>query len=175
MKSMMSGKVFLFLCISLLVACGGGGGGGSDDGDDDDSSVSGANPCGTVVDIGPNSIINGMLEAGDCRVTDFDPTSGDASFADEYRVTLTSMGTLIITMRSADLDSFLVLLNRSSSCSNGCTDTEAMVITADDDSGGGTDALIQIEIEQAGSYVITASGSRAISESGCGKRMTKIN
>jgi hypothetical protein len=30
MKPMMSGKVFLFLCTSLFVACGGGGGGGDD-------------------------------------------------------------------------------------------------------------------------------------------------
>jgi hypothetical protein len=31
MKPMMSGKVFLFLCTSLFVACGGGGGGGGGD------------------------------------------------------------------------------------------------------------------------------------------------
>jgi hypothetical protein len=112
-----------------------------------------------VVDIGPSSIVEGVLEAGDCRVTDLDPTSGDTSFADEYRVTLNSMGTLIITMRSADLDSFLLLLNRSSSCSSGCTAAEAMVITIDDDSGGGVnglDALISMDLA-AGAYIIVVN------------------
>jgi hypothetical protein len=144
-------KIILIISLSVwLSACGGGGGG---------ESVANDNLCGTVVDIGPSSIVEGVLEAGDCRLTDLDPTSGDTSFADEYRVTLNSMGTLIITMRSADLDSFLILLNRSSSCSSGCTVAEAGVITFDDDSGGGVnglDALISMDLE-AGAYIIVVN------------------
>ena len=132
----------------IMAGCGGGGGGGGND-----------NPCGTVVDIGPNSIIDGVLEAGDCRVSDLDPTSGDTSFADEYRITLNSMGTLTINMRSASIDSFLLLLNRSTSCSGGCTAAEAMLITFDDDTGGGVngfDALISMDLA-AGTYIIVAN------------------
>jgi len=145
-----------FFFILTLSACGGGSS-GSDDGD---SSVSGANPCGTVVDIGPNSIINGMLETGDCLVSDVDPTStNDTSFLDEYRVTLDSTGTLTISMKSVDHDSILALLNRSTSCSSGCTPAQAMVIAADDDSGGGVngeDALISMDLA-AGTYMIAVT------------------
>ena len=98
----------VLLCLFSILALSACGGGGSDDGD---SSVSG---CGTVVDIGPNSIINGMLEAGDCLMSDLDSTApDDTSFADEYRITLDSMGTLTISLKSVDFDSLLALLDRS--------------------------------------------------------------
>lgn len=98
-----------------------------------------------------------MLEAGDCLISDLDATAtNDTSFADEYRVTLDSMGTLMISMKSSDLDSLLVLLDRSTSCFSGCTPAQAMVIVADDDSGDGVngeDALISIDLA-AGTYLI---------------------
>ena len=117
------------------------------------------NPCGAVVEIGPNSIINGVLEAGDCLVSDIDPTIGDSSFVDEYRIVLNSTGTLTINMRSASIDSYLVLLDRSTSCSSGCTPVQAILITEDDDSGGGVngfDALISMDLA-AGTYIIIAN------------------
>jgi hypothetical protein len=129
-----------------LIACGGGGGGGGND-----------NPCGTVVDIGPNSIIDGKLEAGDCRASDVDHSTSDQSFVDEYRVTLNSMATLTINMRSTDLDAFLILGNRSTSCSNGCP--PSIIITFNDDGGGGvngTDALISMDLAP-GTYMIGAN------------------
>ena len=43
---------------------------------------------------------------------------------------------------------------------------EGETIAGDDDSGGGTDALIQFTIEEAGSYVITASRSRTAENGG---------
>ena len=133
----------MFFALALLSACGGGGGGGGGGGND--------NTCGTVVDIGVNSVVDGFLQGGDCRVDDIFPGSGDTSFVDEYRVTLTTGGTLTITMRSTDLDSFLALLNTSTSCVNGCN--PALIITTDDDSGGGLDALIDIDLA-AGTYGI---------------------
>ena len=142
----------MFFALALLGACGGGGGGGG-------GGVANDNPCGTVVDIGPNDFVDGVLEAGDCRVTDLDPTSVDTSFVDEYRVTLNTTGTLTIIMRSSSIDTFLVLLNRSESCSSGCTLAEAMLITLDDDSGGGvngTDSLISMDLA-AGAYIIVAN------------------
>jgi len=147
----------ILCCIFIftLSACGGGSS-GSDDGDDGDDggvSVSGANPCGTVIDIGPSSIIDGRLEAGDCLVSDVDPVATNGtSFVDEYRVTLDSMGTLTISAKSADLDLVLALLNRSTSCSSGCTPAQAMVIAADDDPFV-EDALISMDLV-AGTYLI---------------------
>jgi hypothetical protein len=136
-----------------IAACGGSGGSG---GDDEVAAVN-DNPCGTVVDIGPNSIFDGVLETGDCRVTDFDPTSGDTSFIDEYRITVNSMAILTINMRSASIDSVLFLMNRSTSCTSGCTPAD--IITFDDDSGGGVngeDALISMDLAP-GTYLIGAN------------------
>ena len=148
---------FLFgLSFVVISACGGGGGSG---GGDDPVAPINDNLCGTVVDIGSNDIIDGVLETGDCRVSDVDPTSGDTSFVDEYRITLNAIATLQINMRSADLDTFLALSNRSTSCSDGCTAAEAMIITRDDDSGGGvngTDAFISMDLAP-GSYLILAN------------------
>jgi len=134
----------------FLFGCGGGGsssgGGGGND-----------NPCGTVVDIGPNSIVQGKLEAGDCRASDVDPTTSDQSFIDEYRFTINSMATLTISMRSTDLDAFLFLGDRSTSCSNGCP--ASIIINFDDDSGigvNGTDALISMDLVP-GTYMIGAN------------------
>jgi hypothetical protein len=52
-----------------------------------------------------------------------------------------------------------VLLDRSESCSSGCTPAQAMLITVDDDSGGGIngfDALISMDLA-AGTYIIIAN------------------
>ena len=149
-------RIISFISLSVwLTACGGGGGG-----DDDEVAAVNDNPCGTVVDIGPNSIVDGVLEDGDCKVTDFDPTSGDSSFADEYRITVHSTAILTINMRSASIDSYLFLMNKSTSCSSGCT--LADVITDDDDSGGGVngfDALISMDLA-AGTYTILANSAQ---------------
>jgi hypothetical protein len=145
-------RLFSLILLTLsLTACGGGG--------DGDSSSSSGNNCGTVVDFGPSSMVNGMLEAGDCMLSDLDPTSGDTSFADEYRLTLSSPATMTITMRSNTLDSFLLLLGRSTTCASGCTLAQSMFITSDDDSGVGTtgfDSQIIIALN-AGSYMIVAN------------------
>ena len=130
MKSIM--QFLIGVSFVAISACGGSGGGG---GDDAVVPINNDNLCGTVVDIGPNSIIDGVLEAGDCLVSDFDPTSGDTSFIDEYRITVNSMAILTINMRSASIDSVLFLMNRSTSCTSGCTPAD--IITFDDDSGGG--------------------------------------
>jgi hypothetical protein len=143
-------KIFLLFSLFVwLTACGGGGGGGSGGGND--------NPCGTVVDIGPNSIVDGKLEAGDCRLIDIDPTSGGTSFIDEYRITLNALDTLTINMRSSNLNTYLYLADRSTSCSNGCT--TSIIIAFDDNSGGGvngTDALISMGLTP-GTYLIGAN------------------
>ena len=78
-------KIILLIGITVwLIACGGGGGGGGGGGSD------GGNKCGTVIDIGLNDIADGVLEAGDCRVDDIFPGTGNDNFVDEYRVTLST-------------------------------------------------------------------------------------
>lgn len=161
-KSTLLASIFLL----LLNACGGGG---------DDFPVvepvelivpgpfplvvvpaPNLNPCGTVNTILPNDILKGRLEDGDCRANEIAPGTPLPSFVDEISVTLFSSGTLTITMRSTDLDSLLFLLNRTASCSNGCSEAQAMVITGDDDSGGGVnglDAFISMDLA-AGTYII---------------------
>lgn len=145
-------KTFITV-VSILGLLVGIQGCGSDSDDDDDVS------CGTVVDISPNGMLNGRLESGDCRLSDLDPIGGDSTFVDEYRVTLSMAGTLTVTMRSSEVDTFLWLLDRSDSCAGGCTAAQAMVITVDDDSGGGvngTDSTIVFGLA-AGSYLILAN------------------
>ena len=169
-KSTLLASIFLL----LLNACGGGGGGGG--GGDGFPVVEpvelivpgpspsplvfvpapNLNPCGTVNTILPNDVLDGRLEDGDCRTNEIAPGTPLPSFADEISVTLFSSGTLTITMRSTDLDSLLFLLNRTASCSNGCSEAQAMVITGDDDSGGGVnglDAFISMDLA-AGTYII---------------------
>ncbi len=148
-RNVISNLLLLALMSLFLASCGGG----------DSSSSGSGSGCGTVTDIGPSSLLNGEFDAGDCRMSDLDPTSTDTSYADEYRLTLSSPATMTITMRSNDVDSLLVLLDRSTSCSAGCTAAEANVLALDDDSGGGTsgfDAQITISLD-AGSYIIVAN------------------
>ncbi len=131
----------LGFALVLLSACGESGGGGS-------------NKCGTVINIGLNSSVEGTLENGDCRADDIFPGTGDMTFVDEYRITLNNGGILDITMRSADFDAFIVLMDTSTSCANGCDLTQ--IIATDDDTDVGFDALISIDLA-AGTYGIGAN------------------
>lgn len=121
-----------------------------------DGSDSKGGDCGTVTEIGSNSVLDGVLNSSDCEVSDLVPTAADDSYADEYLLTLDSSTTITITMRSTELDSYLVILGRSTSCASGCTVAEANVLYQDDDSGGGADAQITVTLD-AGSYIIVAN------------------
>ncbi len=146
-RNLISDLLLLALISLFLVSCGGSSSSSSDSG------------CGTVTDIGTSSLLNGELDASDCRMSDLDPTSADTSFVDEYLLTLSSPATMTITMRSNDLDSYLGVLGRSTSCASGCTAAEANLLASDDDSGGGAsglDAQITISLN-AGSYIIIAN------------------
>jgi hypothetical protein len=126
----------------VLSGCGGGG------------DVADIDICGIAINIGTNSSVVGVLQQGDCLATDLDPDSGDNSFVDEYRITIPSSGELTITLRSADFDAFLFLVDESMTCVGGCSDEQ--LITFDDDSGGGLDAQITINLA-AGTYLILAN------------------
>jgi hypothetical protein len=120
-------------------------------GSSNDESVSGAgknaNACGTVVDLGLNSLVNARLEDGDCEYFSVFPDSGggDISFVDEYRVTLATMGTLSITMRSSESNAYLFILNTTTTCAAGCSNT--LIIIEDDNGAGGTDAMISMTLQ----------------------------
>jgi serine protease Do len=85
----------------------------------------------------------GTLVAADCAIP------ADGTPADFYTLTLTQQRNVTLTLRSADFDAFLLLL-----------DAEGALVRADDDSGSGTaegqsltDARIQVTLE-AGEYRI---------------------
>ena len=142
-------SILLIGIATWLIACGGGGGGGDGDGD--------ANQCGTVVDISENAFVEGRLEAGDCTVNDLFPGANDASFVDEFRVTIPAGGTLQITMRSTEIDTFLAVADTTGSCSGGCD--PIIILANDDDTAGGangTDSFISIVLT-AGTYMILAN------------------
>src|SRR5262245_36852676 len=67
-------------------------------------SARAADPCAVETLVNPNSLTNGTLVDGACRISDLsDPT--DTSFLDLYRLTLTAPGTLSVRMASTVLDS----------------------------------------------------------------------
>jgi hypothetical protein len=148
----MFSKLLNFICyillFAVLAACGSGS--------DSDSEGSTATNCGPVDEIGPDDNITGMLEEGDCTAEQIypDQSGGDFSFLDEYRVKLPANGTLTITMKSIDVDSFLFLVTRSTTCSEGCDTT--IIIISDSNSGGGKDAFISMDLA-AGDYGIHAN------------------
>jgi N-acetylneuraminic acid mutarotase len=126
-----------------IIGCGGGGGGGGTTG------PPAAAPCGPVMDIAPASTTNGALASGDCTVEALFPGSGDMSFVDQFRITLPSRGRLTIHMNSTQFDTFLVLLN---------SPLQLPEIATDDDSGGGTNSLISVDLD-AGTYIILANSA----------------
>ena len=141
--------IALSASVLLLAACG-----GSDE-DDDDGGGSGADECGVVVDIGLNSSTAGRLESGDCRIVDLNIDSSDVSLADEYRIVVPTTRPVTIVMRSSDVDAFLAVFNSTQSCTlGGCG--IAQFVNFDDDSGGGLDALISMDLA-AGTYIVVAN------------------
>ncbi|MEM7563731.1 MAG: PPC domain-containing protein [Pseudomonadota bacterium] len=139
-------KAILLLSILMfLVSCG------------SSSSDSENDQCGGVVEISENAMVNGSLQSGDCTINDFFAGANDPSFVDQYRVTLSTAGTLQITLRSPDFDAFLFVLDTADSCASGCD--PLLVLATDDDSGGGlngTDSQLSIALNP-GSYIIAVN------------------
>ena len=140
--------IALTAVLTLVSAC-------SSDSSDDDTFAAGT-PCGFVETIAPAAIVSGALAQTDCTAdqTFPDQSSGDFSFVDEYQVTLTTPGTLTVSMRSTTLDAYLLLLSSSATCRDGCD--FSIVMATDNNSAGGTDALISMDLA-AGTYGIHAN------------------
>jgi hypothetical protein len=95
--------------------------------------------CANVVTINLGQTVNGALTSGDC-------TLEDDSFVDFYELRLNSARTVTITLNSSAFDAFLLVFERSSTFPSAW----------DDDSGSGTNARLQIQL-QAGTYIIAAN------------------
>jgi hypothetical protein len=83
--------------------------------------------------------LTSTLSTTDCRL-------GDGSFTDLWSLDLSSAADVRITMSSTAVDAYLGLVDL----------TTGQIVAEDDDSGGGTDALIEISLG-AGAYLILAN------------------
>jgi N-acetylneuraminic acid mutarotase len=134
--------LLVLLLIGSFVGCGGGGGG-----NEPVQQV----PCVAPVQIDTDSFTAAALTTSDCSVRTLFPDAApnDQSLLDQYIVTLPIGGELTIRMESAQLDSYLALLN---------SQLDLPPIAEDDDSGGGLDAMIITDLS-AGTYVIIANSA----------------
>jgi hypothetical protein len=87
-----------------------------------------------------DTTVSGELTADDCRL------DLDDSFYDAWTFQGVAGQTVQITMRSTAVDSFLFLL-----------DTNGLEIESNDDSGGGSDARMTVQIDTSGTYTILAN------------------
>ncbi|MFT5399601.1 MAG: hypothetical protein ACI822_003019 [Gammaproteobacteria bacterium] len=145
-------RLFLLVPIILLLAnCADTSGSGSQQGAS----------CGIVIDINQNDSLDGDLQRGDCTGNNISLGQDVTALFDQFRVSVDSQSTLTITLRSTDFDTILYLLDVSTSCTNGCSDSTLLAF--DDDGGGGidgTDSEISFNLN-TGTYLIlvTAFGS----------------
>jgi hypothetical protein len=125
----------LALLPAILAACGG---------DSSDPVGPGTTPqsfrgCATVPSIALGASVSGTLASTDCSLE-------DGSFVDYYELRLTSARTVAIQMTSSAFDAYLLLFDRAS----------GDVVAEDDDTGGGFNARIQMNLA-AGTYIIGAN------------------
>lgn len=99
--------------------------------------------------------VNGSLSAGDCTVKQLVGGGSDDSRVDAYEFTLEKATSIAITMRSATLDSVLVLM-----------DSDSRVLSVDDNGGSGCDAKISRTQLPAGTYAVLAN--TFVGSSSCG-------
>ncbi len=89
-------------------------------------------------DLGAGSM-QGSLNVVSCQYL-------DDTFADVYRLQVAAPGNLNIEMDSSDADAYLILL-----------DPMGNIIDQDDDSGGGTNALLTTQVDVGIYYVVAKS------------------
>lgn len=91
----------------------------------------------------PGVEARGELKSGDLRLD-------DNTYADLWRFSGTGGQSVRVTMRAADFDAYLAV---------GYTDDngEWHLIEADDDGGGGTDALVNATLPRNGEYIVRAN------------------
>ena len=91
----------------------------------------------------------GELVAGqavDSRLSSFDQVAGDGSYREVWAYRARAGQRVIVTMLSEDVDAYLLVVQ-----------PDGNVIASDDDSAGGTNALVEFEAPAAGDYLIVAT------------------
>lgn len=94
---------------------------------------------GAVQEIHGGETLNGRLEAGDS-------IAGDSTYTDVFLFRPTRAGEVVIDLRSADFDAYLIL-----------QDSEGVTLATDDDGGSGTDARITTTVRSGRTYRILAN------------------
>ncbi|HYW41750.1 MAG TPA: hypothetical protein VE959_02760 [Bryobacteraceae bacterium] len=93
--------------------------------------------CASRGKLAPGATINATLSFTGCQYI-------DGTFADLYEIDLASSATIDVGLNSSDFDAYLVLL-----------DAQGNVVDEDDDSGGGTNARMNLPLG-AGTYFVVA-------------------
>jgi Bacterial Ig-like domain (group 2) len=99
-------------------------------------------PCLSSTTVTSPNTINGTLAATACVL-------GDSSYADRYLLSVRSATVLTATLRSDVVDAFLFIES-----------TTGVSTGRNDNSGGGTDARLQVSLDP-GDYIINATSARA--------------
>jgi hypothetical protein len=89
--------------------------------------------------------LSSALRSNDCRYLDRIPLSTDVTLIKPYTVTLEKRGVLTVDMTSAQVDSYLWIF-----------DSQNRVIAEDDNSGGGRNARVSVQLDP-GAYAVFAN------------------
>jgi hypothetical protein len=108
--------------------------------------------CFSTTPIGSNQTISTSLDGSECLVSDI-VGGDDFTYYDLYFLTLTSAGTLTITMESSTFDTFLGLLTKAF-LNN--PDPSTIVAQNDDVNDSTTNSKITVDLEP-GNYIIFAN------------------
>lgn len=146
------GKIVLFGCLALLVlgivVVGIGVGAwylmresGPTAVEDGGGAETGAGERATTP-VGPGAqVYHGTLAAGD-------RTRGDGSWYDAYSLEASAGERVVVVMESTDFDAYLTAV------------TPGAEQLSDDDSGGGTDSRLELEIDESGTWTVMANAYR---------------
>jgi uncharacterized protein YjdB len=102
-----------------------------------------SNPCDAATPITIGQTLSGALASTDC-------TLDDGSFMDNYQISITANGRIQIDVASSVFDAYLILFLRN-------PDGSKVAVGADNNSGGGTNALITRDVLAGETYLIGAN------------------
>jgi hypothetical protein len=105
-------------------------------------AAAGSARAGGYPEIAIGQVVRGALEGGD-------EVLADDSFADTYRFSGAAGQRLVVTLKSPDFDAYLSI---------GRMDNGSYAeLEADDDGGGGTDAILELSLPATAEYVVRAN------------------
>jgi hypothetical protein len=95
-----------------------------------------AEPCSALATVPAGGSVTGSISFGGCQYT-------DATFADIYKVEVGASATVDFRLNSGDFDAYLLLL-----------DAKGNLVDQDDNSGGGTNARLNLLLAPGAYYVV---------------------